>query len=83
MIEYSQNFIGKCKKVYPNCVELDSALRLKLPVVGDYLEDLTNRVKITPEDILNAKSLEELQCKALIIQERINLYKEWKDNYRY
>lgn len=76
VINYPKEFKEKCKKVYPDWTQLHNFLDLNNPYAGRLLNDAALDV-ISPEDIINATSLDELKNKALAIKEKEELYSEW------
>ncbi len=74
---YSTEFVEKCKRVYPDSRELGELLETNSMLVGRLLDCSASTATITPEEILEAKSLEEIKRKALVVLEKQNLYVEW------
>ena len=75
MIVYSQEFVDKCKAAFPNEIDLHGALDAGSELVGFYLKEKPEA--ISNDDILNAKTLEELQGRAAFIKLKAELYQEW------
>jgi hypothetical protein len=72
----TQEFIDKCKRIYPTWLDLHKHLDRKDEVVGRYLCDSSYN-GIDFDIILESRSLEELKELAKIGKERQNLYSEW------
>lgn len=78
---YPEDFKNRVKKVHPNFDELHRRLDSGDVSVGIFLKDTFYSPKISIDTILAANSLEELQEKARIVQERMKLASEWKKLY--
>lgn len=73
---FPQQFIDECKEAFPDWKDLHEKLDQGSDVVGRYLDDsFTNSVKV--EDILAAKSLDEVQAMARREQKIGHLYAWW------
>jgi len=77
---YPQEFIDKCKKVYPDWTDLHTKLTEGWTFVGRYLDD-ARCGSISTKKILAATSLEELKEEARHCLESEHLYAEWCDIY--
>ena len=78
---YPEDFKTRVKKAYPNCEELHLGLDSGDVFIGRYLDD-SSPTSLSLDTILNATSLEELQEKARLAQEKVELYCEWSKLYR-
>ena len=75
-MKYSTDFIERCKKYYPEWIELHRLLDNGNTYVGRILEDSSPN-SISLEAVLNAKNLDELQLKANEYKARLALWREW------
>lgn len=73
---YPEDFKNRVKKAYPNWDELHRRLDEGDVFVGCYLDDSCS-TGISFETILSATSLEELNNKARVGQEKVAIYNEW------
>ena len=73
---YSQDLINEVKELYPNSVEMHRLAESGSPFLGRYLDD-SSPTGISINDVLSAKSLEDLQKKAMIMQRKVMLYRKW------
>lgn len=78
---YPKDFKARVKKAYPNWEELHQRLESGDVFVGRYLDD-SSSTSLSLDTILNATSLEELQEKARLAQEKVELYREWSKLYK-
>lgn len=76
---YSEDFVKRVKNVFPHWESLHEKLDTDSVWVGRYLDD--SRHSISTNDILNAKSLEELQERALREKTISDLCAEWQTLY--
>lgn len=77
---YTQEFVQKCKNLYPNDTRLHEALNNGSQFVGRLLHEMeTGYIKTS--DVLKATSLEELQSMARLKDARCALYGEWLQMY--
>lgn len=75
-MQYPKKFIERAKAVYPDFTSLHQALNAGSAWVGRYLDDSAPQ-SVSLKEILEAKSLQEIQSKALAVKEKQDLYKEW------
>jgi len=80
MINYPKEFIEKCGKTFPVWKELHLALKNGNEFAGRYLDDSSSET-LSIKEILEASSLAKLKEKALLMQDKVNLYKEWYKIY--
>lgn len=73
---YPKDFKKRARELYPEWNELHELLEKGDEFAGSYLE-LGTRGALSIDTILAATSLEELQKKAKIEQEKTELYKSW------
>jgi hypothetical protein len=76
-MEYPKEFIEKCKAVYPTWTQLHELLEAGNDFAGRFLDDSQHSAKVSTKEILEAKTLEEIQVKAKIVQAKTDLYSEW------
>jgi len=79
-MKYTEDFISRIKKEYPNYTNLHKHLDNGSEMVGRYLNDSFGM--ITENDVMLAISLEELRGKAIGIKRKKELYVEWFKMYR-
>ena len=73
---YSQDLIDEVKELYPDSYEMHRLAESGNAFLGRYLDDSSpNAIPI--KEVLTAKSLEELQKKAMIMQRKVMLYHKW------
>jgi hypothetical protein len=81
-MRYPKSFKEDVRKAYPpNHVELHRALESNSVILGRHLND-SSLSEISPEMIMEATSLQELQAKAKLQLEKIRLYSEWCKLYQ-
>ena len=80
-MEFSKEFINKCKEIYPDWKELHQKLEEGNVFALRYLDDARYE-KITAEEVLNAESLNDLKIKAMEINEKQKLYSQALEMYR-
>jgi hypothetical protein len=64
------------KNAFPTDLQLHAALDSGSETVGNYLEQVVSQV-ISPEDVLAARYLEDLQKRAEEMLKIKNLYNQW------
>ena len=79
-MQYPEIFVHAVKAAYPDWERMHRKLDEGSEFVGRYLDD--SRVLFTPDDILKASSLEELQTEARQAQTREQLYIAWCELYK-
>ena len=72
---YSEKLKSEVKQLYPNSKEIITCVENGSFWLGEYLLD--NISVISNNEILNAKSLEDLQEKAKLIQKKQSVYNKW------
>jgi hypothetical protein len=80
IVKYPQQFVDRCKKVYPNFPALHNALDTGNVFAGRYLDD-SRSMGIRYDEILSAKSLDDLKAMAAREKQKEALYREWWDYY--
>ena len=80
-MEFPKEFINKCKEIYPDWKELHQKLEEGNVFALRYLDD-SRYNNITADDILNAKTLDELQEKAELIKVKEQIYSKSLALYR-
>ena len=78
---YSEEFKLEVKELYPNSFDIIRNLESNSYRLGDLLQ--YEIVSFSAQEILNAKSLEDLQEKAKLIQKKQSIYNKWCKNYPY
>ncbi len=73
---YTQELIDEVKELYPESIEMHRLAESGNAFLGRYLDDSCSTA-IDIKEILVAKSLEELQKKALVMQRKVMLYHKW------
>jgi hypothetical protein len=76
-MKYPQEFIGRCKAVYPTWTELHVRLERGDTFAGRYLDDARHAAGVSTNEVLSATSLEEVQAQARLADEKTALYVEW------
>lgn len=74
---FSKKFLDEVNALYPDWKDLHEAIEHNSGMVGRYLDDASWCVWFSPENILEASSLEELQAKAKIEMRKRKLYKDY------
>ena len=77
-MKYPEAFINKCKRLYPEWIQLHKCLDNGSPCIAPMLKECGPQT-FHFNEILNAKSLEELQQKARLMKERKELIKECEE----
>lgn len=80
---YPDDFIRRCKEVYPTFTRLHELLDCGGIFAGRVLDD-SRYGSVSNKDILNAESLEdltELKERAELVKKKNALYSEWCDLY--
>lgn len=78
-MEYPQEFIDECHRLYPGFIALHNALQTGSVTVGRYLDD--NRMTISPEAVWVSSSFDELRMRAKQCIDRDQLYLKWCELY--
>ncbi|MBQ8626819.1 MAG: hypothetical protein IJ419_11720 [Agathobacter sp.] len=84
-MQYPAEFISKCKRVYPNWIQLHKCLDKGSPSVSRMLSECSEQTTFHYNEVLRATSLEELQSKAQQMKDRRDLVSECDkiiQNYR-
>jgi hypothetical protein len=79
-MNYPVEFKNKAKRLYPTWNDLHKMLDAGQTFAGRYLDDASSST-MSLNDILSAKSLDDLQNKARIEMEKNKLYIEWCELY--
>ena len=79
---FSKEFLDEVNALYPDWKDLHEAIEQNSGIVGRYLAD-ASYINFSPEDILKASGLEELQAKAKIAKRKRKLYKDYMSGVCY
>lgn len=76
-MKYPDEFIAKCKIMYPSWNNLHRHLDAGSTIAGRLIDDDCHSSAVENNDILTATSLQGLQDKALQYKRKVDLFEEW------
>jgi hypothetical protein len=75
--KYSDQFKKELKELFPNSPQMHEAAEQGRDIVGRYLDDSTQGIGVTADEILLATSLEVIQAKVRMQKRKKELYVKW------
>lgn len=74
---YPDWFIKEVRDIFPNSDGIEQCIKNDSDLLGRYLDDARMGIGISQKDVLQAKTLEELQEKVRLHKKKEELYKKW------
>jgi hypothetical protein len=81
-MKYSKELINEVKELYPTSEEMIHHAENGRYILGRYLDDSSSG-GFSPDVILAATSLEDLQSKARLLKRKIALYIKWSEEAKH